>query len=156
MGKLLLCQINSRNAANSSMQRLHQDLVLGKNGYFVLRFLAEDVGKRLDTVLDAILRTLSHRCKQWTAISNESTIVLTFVTFMACTICVGPMPQKNSHRLSQSVLQKKMRHRYIQTTMQYVKNCPQNEKTVESVYVPSFLSAKNNWVFMCVGHVVSS
>ncbi|MBN1590848.1 MAG: hypothetical protein JW888_15150 [Pirellulales bacterium] len=31
------------------------------NGYFVLRFLAEDVGKHLDTVLDAILRALAHR-----------------------------------------------------------------------------------------------
>jgi very-short-patch-repair endonuclease len=38
-----------------------KDLLLQENGYFVLRFLAEDVGKQLDTVLDAILRTLSHR-----------------------------------------------------------------------------------------------
>jgi very-short-patch-repair endonuclease len=38
-----------------------KDLLLQENGYFVLRFLAEDVGKHLDTVLDAILRTLSHR-----------------------------------------------------------------------------------------------
>jgi very-short-patch-repair endonuclease len=34
---------------------------LQENGYFVLRFLAEDVGTRLDDVLDTILRTLSHR-----------------------------------------------------------------------------------------------
>jgi hypothetical protein len=34
---------------------------LQENGYFVLRFLAQDVGKNLDLVLDAILRTLSHR-----------------------------------------------------------------------------------------------
>ena len=33
------------------------------DGYFVLRFLAEDLGMHLDTVLDAILRTLSHRRK---------------------------------------------------------------------------------------------
>ena len=38
-----------------------KDALLQENGYFVLRFLAEDVGKHLDTVLDAILRTLSHR-----------------------------------------------------------------------------------------------
>jgi len=38
-----------------------KDLFLQENGYFVLRFLAEDVGQHLDTVLDAILRTLSHR-----------------------------------------------------------------------------------------------
>ncbi len=38
-----------------------KDLLLQENGYFVLRFLAEDVGKRLDVVLDAILRGLAHR-----------------------------------------------------------------------------------------------
>ena len=31
------------------------------NGYLVLRFLAADVGKSLDQVLDAILRALSHQ-----------------------------------------------------------------------------------------------
>jgi len=38
-----------------------KDLLLQENGYFVLRFLAEDVGTHLDDVLDAILRTLAHR-----------------------------------------------------------------------------------------------
>jgi very-short-patch-repair endonuclease len=38
-----------------------KDVLLQENGYFVLRFLAEDVGKRLDQVLDAILRALSIR-----------------------------------------------------------------------------------------------
>ncbi|MFZ5831365.1 MAG: TOTE conflict system archaeo-eukaryotic primase domain-containing protein [Planctomycetota bacterium] len=38
-----------------------KDVLLQENGYFVLRFLAEDVGKCLDSVLDAILRTLSIR-----------------------------------------------------------------------------------------------
>jgi len=33
---------------------------LQEHGYFVLRFLAEDVGKHLDDVLDAILRTIAH------------------------------------------------------------------------------------------------
>ena len=40
-----------------------KDVLLQENGYFVLRFLAEDLGMHLDTVLDAILRTLSHRRK---------------------------------------------------------------------------------------------
>jgi very-short-patch-repair endonuclease len=39
----------------------HKDLLLQENGYWVLRFLAEDVGKDLDAVLDAILRALAHR-----------------------------------------------------------------------------------------------
>ena len=38
-----------------------KDQLLQENGYFVLRFLAEDVGKDLDAVLDAILRVLGRR-----------------------------------------------------------------------------------------------
>jgi len=38
-----------------------KDQFLQENGYLVLRFLAEDVGRELDLVLDAILRALSHR-----------------------------------------------------------------------------------------------
>jgi very-short-patch-repair endonuclease len=38
-----------------------KDRLLQENGYFVLRFLAEDVGKELDVVLDAILQALSRR-----------------------------------------------------------------------------------------------
>ena len=38
-----------------------KDLLLQENGYFVLRFLAEDVGTHLDEVLDTILRTLASR-----------------------------------------------------------------------------------------------
>ena len=38
-----------------------KDQLLQENGYFVLRFLAGDVSKNLDGVLDAILRTLSLR-----------------------------------------------------------------------------------------------
>ena len=38
-----------------------KDALLQENGYRVLRFLAEDVGKRLDQVLDAILRALSRQ-----------------------------------------------------------------------------------------------
>jgi very-short-patch-repair endonuclease len=35
--------------------------LLQENGYFVLRFLAEDIGKDLDGVLDALLRVLGRR-----------------------------------------------------------------------------------------------
>jgi superfamily II DNA or RNA helicase/very-short-patch-repair endonuclease len=38
-----------------------KDRLLQENGYFVLRFLAEDVGRDLDHVLDAILRALGWR-----------------------------------------------------------------------------------------------
>jgi superfamily II DNA or RNA helicase/very-short-patch-repair endonuclease len=37
----------------------HKDLLLQENGYRVLRFLAEDVGKELDLVMDTILRSLA-------------------------------------------------------------------------------------------------
>ncbi len=40
-----------------------KDLLLQQNDYFVLRFLAEDAGKHLDDVLDAILAALVHRKK---------------------------------------------------------------------------------------------
>lgn len=39
----------------------HKDQLLQENGYLVLRFLAEDVGKELNSVLDTILRALSNR-----------------------------------------------------------------------------------------------
>ncbi len=38
-----------------------KDELLQRNGYFVIRFLTEDVGKRLDHVLDVILSALVHR-----------------------------------------------------------------------------------------------
>jgi very-short-patch-repair endonuclease len=38
-----------------------KDQLLQESGYLVLRFLAEDVGKELDTVLDAILRAIGQR-----------------------------------------------------------------------------------------------
>jgi superfamily II DNA or RNA helicase/very-short-patch-repair endonuclease len=40
-----------------------KDALLQENGYFVLRFLAEDLGMHLDEVLDTILRTLAHRLR---------------------------------------------------------------------------------------------
>ena len=38
-----------------------KDQLLQENGYLVLRFLAEDVGRELDMVLDSLLRSLGHR-----------------------------------------------------------------------------------------------
>ncbi len=38
-----------------------KDVLLQEQGYFVLRFLAQDVGKKLDDVLDTILRALTHQ-----------------------------------------------------------------------------------------------
>jgi len=38
-----------------------KDALLQQNGYFVLRFLAEDVGKDLDHVLDTVLAALAHQ-----------------------------------------------------------------------------------------------
>jgi very-short-patch-repair endonuclease len=40
-----------------------KDQLLQESGYLVLRFLAEDLAKDLDTVLDRILRSLSSRRK---------------------------------------------------------------------------------------------
>jgi very-short-patch-repair endonuclease len=41
-----------------------KDSLLQENGYLVLRFLAEDVGKRLDDILNGIVRALSHRSRR--------------------------------------------------------------------------------------------
>ena len=41
-----------------------KDALLQENGYLVLRFLAEDVGKRLDAILDTIRRALAHQHRQ--------------------------------------------------------------------------------------------
>ena len=49
------------NDADAYRRDRRKDQLLQEHGYFVLRFLAEDVGKRLDMVLDAILRTLTRR-----------------------------------------------------------------------------------------------
>ncbi len=41
-----------------------KDYLLQENGYLVLRFLAEDLAKQLDEVLDIILRALAHRFRK--------------------------------------------------------------------------------------------
>ncbi len=45
-----------------------KDQLLQESGYLVLRFLAEDVGKELDLVLDAILRSLNNRSSGMTPV----------------------------------------------------------------------------------------
>ena len=47
--------------ANAYRRDRRKDALLQQNGYMVLRFLCEDVGKHLDDVLDSILRALSHQ-----------------------------------------------------------------------------------------------
>ncbi|HEX3624957.1 MAG TPA: DEAD/DEAH box helicase family protein [Verrucomicrobiae bacterium] len=48
------------SSAEAYRRDRRKDALLQKHGYFVLRFLAEDVGTHLDLVLDAILATLTH------------------------------------------------------------------------------------------------
>ena len=64
-GRIAIELDGSQHLADAGAYRRdrRKDLLLQENGYFVLRFLAEDVGKHLDTVLDTILRILSHRRK---------------------------------------------------------------------------------------------
>jgi Protein of unknown function (DUF559) len=47
--------------ANAYRRDRRKDALLQQNGYMVLRFLSEDVGKHLDDVLDLILRALTHQ-----------------------------------------------------------------------------------------------
>ena len=53
----------AQHLANADAYRRdrRKDTLLQEHGYFVLRVLTEDVGRRLDAVLDTILRVLSHR-----------------------------------------------------------------------------------------------
>ena len=41
-----------------------KDALLQEHGYVVLRFLAEDLGPRLDSVLDEILRALTRAARE--------------------------------------------------------------------------------------------
>ena len=47
--------------ANAYRRDRRKDALLQQNGYMVLRFLAEDIAKHLDDVLDSILRALTHQ-----------------------------------------------------------------------------------------------
>jgi hypothetical protein len=51
------------SACFGSTVRRMKDAPLQQHVCFVLRFLAEDVGKHLDLVLDAVLTALVHRAK---------------------------------------------------------------------------------------------
>ena len=48
-----------------------KDAVLQQNDYLVLRFLAEDLGKRLDYVLDSVLAALTHRQRHLNILPSE-------------------------------------------------------------------------------------
>jgi very-short-patch-repair endonuclease len=49
------------DSAEAYRRDRRKDQLLQENGYFVLRFLAEDVGKHLDLVLDTIQRAMFSR-----------------------------------------------------------------------------------------------
>jgi very-short-patch-repair endonuclease len=55
------------NNAEAYRRDRRKDVLLQENGFHVLRFLCEDVGRCLNEVLDAIFRALSHRAR-----SNET------------------------------------------------------------------------------------
>jgi very-short-patch-repair endonuclease len=65
-GRIAIELDGAQHLANPDAYRRdrRKDVLLQKNGYIVLRFLAEDVSKHLDSVLDAILRTIIHRLTQ--------------------------------------------------------------------------------------------
>jgi superfamily II DNA or RNA helicase len=72
-----------------------KDQLLQENGYLVLRFLAEDVGKELDLVLDAILRSLTRRnslipVTSIKTVPRHPSAERDIVTAVACQACAAP------------------------------------------------------------------
>ncbi|HEY3391408.1 MAG TPA: DUF559 domain-containing protein [Lacipirellulaceae bacterium] len=61
------------DSADAYRRDRRKDLLLQENGYVVLRFLADDVGKHLDAVLDAILRALSMSRRNLHRVTPERT-----------------------------------------------------------------------------------
>ncbi|HWY78673.1 MAG TPA: DEAD/DEAH box helicase family protein [Verrucomicrobiae bacterium] len=61
--RLIIELDGSQHLSNSDAYRRdrHKDVLLQQHGYFVLRFLAEDLSKRLDCILDTVLACLVHR-----------------------------------------------------------------------------------------------
>jgi len=51
----------AKNRHHPTCRNRRKDQLLQEAGYFVLRFLAEDIGKHLDAALDTIQRTLFSR-----------------------------------------------------------------------------------------------
>ena len=45
---------------NAYRRDREKDALLQENGFYVLRFLAEDVGQQLDRVLDTVLRAMDN------------------------------------------------------------------------------------------------
>ena len=64
-----------------------KDALLQQHGYFVLRFLAEDAGKQLDYVLDAILAALANRSLKSSNVTISS----------GRTTCAGNHPNHEQH-----------------------------------------------------------
>jgi hypothetical protein len=52
---------SARLYIDAARKRPARDALLQQNGCFVLRFLAQDLGKRLDYVLDIVFGALAHR-----------------------------------------------------------------------------------------------
>jgi very-short-patch-repair endonuclease len=62
-------------SADAYRRDRRKDALLQEHGYFVLRFLAEDVGAKLDVVLDTVLRTLAHLgCLRSAEHANQETL----------------------------------------------------------------------------------
>ncbi|HEY6351460.1 MAG TPA: DUF559 domain-containing protein [Candidatus Angelobacter sp.] len=57
-------ELGSHDNPEAYRRDRRKDALLQENGFHVLRFLCEDVGKRLDEVLDAIIRALSHQAQR--------------------------------------------------------------------------------------------
>ena len=71
-GRLVVELDGAQHLADEAAYRRdrRKDALLQENGYFVLRFLADDLGKRLDEVLDAILRALVQRQRSARSLSS--------------------------------------------------------------------------------------
>ena len=60
--KLVIETDGAQHLADTNAYRRdrEKDALLQENGFYVLRFLAEDVGRQLDRVLDTVLRALAN------------------------------------------------------------------------------------------------
>ncbi|MFN0129606.1 MAG: endonuclease domain-containing protein [Verrucomicrobiales bacterium] len=58
-------------SAEACRRDRRKDLLLQAHGYLVIRFLAEDLGKRLDEVLDTVVRVLTSRSRDQVPASGD-------------------------------------------------------------------------------------